>query len=67
MRRSSVLVLATAILAAVISGLPCSVASAVESAPFKIGVIGTGRIGGNLATLWAKAGHELVLSSRHPE
>lgn len=67
MRRSSVLVLATAILAAVISASPCSVASAAESAPFKIGVIGTGRIGGNLATLWAKAGHELVLSSRHPE
>ncbi|MGH8309049.1 MAG: NADPH-dependent F420 reductase [Steroidobacteraceae bacterium] len=67
MRRSSVLVLATAILAAVTSALPCSVASAAESAPLRIGVIGTGRIGGNLATLWAKAGHELVLSSRHPE
>lgn len=67
MRRSSVLVLATAILAAVTSALPCFVASAAESAPLRIGVIGTGRIGGNLATLWAKAGHELVLSSRHPE
>ena len=35
--------------------------------PLKIGVIGTGNIGGNLATLWARAGHELVISSRHPE
>ena len=35
--------------------------------PLKIGVIGTGKIGGALATHWAKAGHELLISSRHPE
>ena len=40
---------------------------ASEQAPLKIGIIGTGNIGGNLATLWAKAGHELLISSRHPE
>src|SRR5512134_2219093 len=33
----------------------------------RIGVIGTGKIGGALAELWAKAGYELVISSRHPE
>ncbi|NJO12747.1 MAG: NADPH-dependent F420 reductase [Gammaproteobacteria bacterium] len=33
----------------------------------KIGIIGTGRIGGTLAELWAKQGHELIISSRHPE
>ena len=33
----------------------------------KIGIVGTGNIGGALATHWAKAGHELVISSRHPE
>jgi 8-hydroxy-5-deazaflavin:NADPH oxidoreductase len=33
----------------------------------KIGVIGTGKIGGALATHWARAGHELVISSRHPQ
>ncbi len=33
----------------------------------KIGIIGTGRIGGALARHWARAGHELVISSRHPE
>jgi hypothetical protein len=33
----------------------------------RIGIIGTGRIGGALATHWARAGHELVISSRHPE
>ena len=36
-------------------------------APMKIGIVGTGNIGGALATHWAKAGHELVISSRHPE
>lgn len=35
--------------------------------PLKIGIVGTGNIGGALATHWAKAGHELVISSRHPE
>lgn len=33
----------------------------------KIGVIGAGRIGGTLGELWVKAGHEVLLSSRHPE
>ncbi|HEY7639736.1 MAG TPA: NADPH-dependent F420 reductase [Steroidobacteraceae bacterium] len=46
-------------------------ASAADDAgsgkPLKIGIIGTGNIGGALATHWAKAGHELVISSRHPE
>jgi 8-hydroxy-5-deazaflavin:NADPH oxidoreductase len=40
---------------------------AAESRPLKIGIIGTGKIGGALATHWAKAGHELLLSSRHPQ
>jgi predicted dinucleotide-binding enzyme len=33
----------------------------------RIGIIGTGDIGGALARHWARAGHELVISSRHPE
>jgi predicted dinucleotide-binding enzyme len=35
--------------------------------PLKIGIIGTGDIGGALARHWAKAGHQLLISSRHPE
>jgi 8-hydroxy-5-deazaflavin:NADPH oxidoreductase len=43
-------------------------APAVKSgAPLKIGIIGTGHIGGTLATLWVQAGHEVLMSSRHPE
>lgn len=40
---------------------------AAMSPSLKIGIIGTGRIGSALARHWVKAGHELMLSSRHPE
>ena len=33
----------------------------------KIGIIGSGNIGGNIGKHWAKAGHEVMFSSRHPE
>ena len=35
-------------------------------APLRIGIIGTGHIGGTLAALWVQAGHEVLMSSRHP-
>jgi predicted dinucleotide-binding enzyme len=46
---------------------PLGALAADAAAPLKIGIIGTGRIGGALAGHWAKAGHELVISSRHPD
>lgn len=33
----------------------------------KIGIIGSGNIGGTLGRHWAKAGHEVLFSSRHPD
>ena len=33
----------------------------------RIGVIGSGQQGGAIGLLWAKAGHEILFSSRHPE
>ena len=33
----------------------------------RIGVIGAGMIGGTVAKLWADAGHEVKIASRHPE
>src|ERR1700743_1663581 len=33
----------------------------------KIGIIGAGHIGGTIGALWAKAGHPVFFSSRHPE
>ena len=38
-----------------------------QGAPMKIGIIGSGHIGGTLGVLWAKAGHQILFSSRHPE
>jgi predicted dinucleotide-binding enzyme len=33
----------------------------------KIGIIGSGNVGGTLGKRWAKGGHTVVFSSRHPE
>src|SRR6266545_34666 len=35
--------------------------------PMKIGIVGSGRLGGTVGSLWVKAGHEVMFSSRHPE
>ncbi len=67
-RRPFVAVCALAALAvtAMITGTPQADAQADEE-PVRIGIIGTGRIGGTLARYWAGAGHELVISSRNPQ
>src|SRR5690606_25754246 len=33
----------------------------------KIGIIGSGQIGGTIGGLWVRAGHPVFFSSRHPE
>jgi 8-hydroxy-5-deazaflavin:NADPH oxidoreductase len=38
-----------------------------SGARLKIGIIGTGKIGGALARHWASAGYDVFVSSRHPE
>ena len=42
-------------------------AAYAQSAPHKIGIIGTGRIGGALARHWVQAGYQVMMSSRHPD
>jgi len=37
------------------------------SSPTRIGVIGSGNIGGTIGGLWVKKGHPVFFSSRHPE
>ena len=38
-----------------------------SGAKMRIGVIGSGHIGGTIGGLWVKAGHPVLFSSRHPE
>lgn len=51
---------ATAALA--LGGLPFAARAATDK--LKIGVVGSGRVGGTLGGVWVKAGHEVMFSSR---
>ena len=42
-------------------------AVAAPAQPVRIGIIGAGHIGGALAKLWVQSGHEVLISSRHPQ
>jgi 8-hydroxy-5-deazaflavin:NADPH oxidoreductase len=46
---------------------PARAAAQTGGGKTKIGVIGSGKIGGTIGGLWIKAGHSVFFSSRHPE
>jgi len=50
-----------------LSAVAADAATPKTAKPMKIGIIGTGDIGGALARHWSAAGHQLLISSRHPE
>lgn len=56
-------------LAASAAALPITVndGAFAQAETRKIGIVGSGRIGGTIGELWAKAGHKVFFSSRHPE
>jgi len=66
-RIRSLCTFAAALLVTVLAAAPAAPAGLPQSGPLKIGIIGVGHIGGTLAALWVKAGHQVLLSSRHPE
>jgi hypothetical protein len=41
--------------------------AAIAAQPVRIGIIGSGKIGAALGELWVRSGHEVMISSRHPE
>ena len=41
--------------------------AATSASSVKIGIIGSGNLGGTLGTLWVKSGHPVLFSSPHPE
>lgn len=47
--------------------LSTAFAATASGTPVRIGIIGTGKIGAALAQLWVRSGHEVMISSRHPE
>jgi predicted dinucleotide-binding enzyme len=62
-------IVATWLLAALLPFGACAVEAPRHETPtpMKIGIIGMGNIGSALARHWAAAGHQLLISSRHPE
>ncbi len=49
-----------------LEGLPLA-SRAANDVKLKIGIVGSGRVGGGLGSVWVKAGHEVMFSSRHIE
>ena len=69
-RRREILRLAGAgavLMALAVSPLAALAQTGPGAGPLKIATIGAGREGGALGTLFAKAGHPVMFSSRHPE
>ena len=52
--------------ALMLAGLPLG-ARAANAGKMKIGIVGSGRVGGGIGGVWVKAGHEVMFSSRHIE
>ena len=67
LRRGFLLALSAALAGVVFAALPARAQSgAAARAPMRIGIIGSGRQGGAIGLQWAKAGHEILFSSRNP-
>jgi predicted dinucleotide-binding enzyme len=67
-RRDFLFMAASGLAALVLGARPHpAAAQAGAGPPLKIGMVGAGRQGGALGTLFAKAGHPVMFSSRHPE
>ena len=67
-RRVSFQTAAIAALFLALGTLPQVALGQTKTAPsMKIGIIGSGNIGGTVGTLWVKAGHQVLFSSRNPE
>jgi hypothetical protein len=65
--RRRVIVLAGLAPALLLLGGSPLAASADTAGKLKIGIVGSGRVGGGIGSAWVKAGHEVMFSSRHIE
>ena len=65
-RRRFLQIAGVAMAALMLEGMPLTARSA-NAGKMKIGIVGSGRVGGGLGSVWVKAGHEVMFSSRHLE
>jgi 8-hydroxy-5-deazaflavin:NADPH oxidoreductase len=65
-RRTLLRIGASAALTPLVFSAP-SMAQSPAGGAMKIGVVGSGKLGGTVGGLWAKAGHQVLFSSRHPD
>jgi 8-hydroxy-5-deazaflavin:NADPH oxidoreductase len=66
-RRAFLRISGIAVLFAVTQRMPALAQTSSSGAAMKIGIVGSGKIGGSVGARWVKAGHEVLFSSRHPE
>ncbi len=65
-RGRSLCVIAALLAVVALAGLPQSVIAAEETKP-RIGIIGSGKVGGGIGKAWVRAGYEVMFSSRSLE
>jgi 8-hydroxy-5-deazaflavin:NADPH oxidoreductase len=56
-----------AVLAFAAQRTPAFAQAGAGGTAMKIGIVGSGKLGGSVGSRWVKAGHEVLFSSRHPE
>jgi hypothetical protein len=66
-RRNFIRLAGSILVVVALAAQPQVAAAQATGAPLKIGIVGAGREGGALGTLFVKAGHPVTFSSRHPE
>jgi predicted dinucleotide-binding enzyme len=61
------LIAGTGLVGLALAARPDAAVAQTAGSPLKIGMVGAGREGGALGKLFAKAGHPVMFSSRHPD
>ncbi len=66
-RRNCLRIVGSVLVLVALAAQPQVAMAQTAGSPLKIGIIGAGREGSALGTLFVKAGHPVMFSSRHPE
>lgn len=66
-RRTAVVLSICVTLMVALAGCSPAATGSSPDRPLRIGIIGSGNMGGGLGRLWAEAGHQVFFSSRNPD